>query len=85
MLLSLSKAYYRTAVLSPWSSDFLSPLLFASLTVSGGFALVGALAGFHLCSSVSSQVTTWNWLGIAWRSVARGLRELVTRALCVLR
>ncbi|EPY81744.1 sorting nexin-1 isoform 1 [Camelus ferus] len=34
-----NKAYYRPAVLAPWSSDFLSPLVFASLTVSSGFAL----------------------------------------------
>lgn len=68
MLLSSSKAY----VLAPWRSHFLSPMVFASLTVSGGSALVRALAGFHLSSNVSSQVTTQNQLGIAWRSVARG-------------
>ncbi|EPQ04515.1 Sorting nexin-1 [Myotis brandtii] len=51
MLLSSSKAY----VMAPWRSHFLSPLVFASLTVSGGSALVRALAGFHLSSNVSSQ------------------------------
>lgn len=48
MLLSSNEAYHRPDVMAPWSSDFLSPLVFASLTVSGGFALVRALAGFHL-------------------------------------
>ncbi|XP_046508630.1 sorting nexin-1 isoform X1 [Equus quagga] len=38
-LLAIVRAYHRPAVLAPWSSDFLSPLVFASLTVSCGFAL----------------------------------------------
>lgn len=59
-----NKAYYRPAVLAPWSSDFLSPLVFASLTVSSGFALVRALAGFHLSLQC---VQSGNYTELAWR------------------